>query len=299
LHRRNWVWIWILATGFGAGQVYSARIQPEGVFLDDSVSVGQQVAYALSVRYPVALNILFPDSTYDFSPFELNRRVYFQTVSDSVLSFDSAVYYLSTFEIDSVQRLQLPVFVVNAVDSTVVYTAPDSVLLRHKIREMPQQPDLRSDTAFRNLKRTFNYPLAGAILGAVAVAVIIVVLLFGKRIVRWWKLKRIKRRHKRFTRDFFNLMRNVSSNNPSTSPEHVLAVWKQYMERLEGTPMSKLTTREITALYPSEALKHKLQAIDRIVYAGSREKDMFSVFDYLLNFAVEKYNERIRALSHG
>src|SRR5690242_16983348 len=76
-----------------------------GGFIADSLKVGEETAFYLSARYRSNLNALFPDSTFGFIPFEYQRKEYFPTQTENGISFDSAVYYLTTFEVDRVQYL--------------------------------------------------------------------------------------------------------------------------------------------------------------------------------------------------
>ena len=99
------------------GLLNAQQLVPKGLFLSDSIKIGEEVIYSLSIEYPRGSNLIFPDSLYDFSPFEYIKKTEFFTKSDSVKSFDSVIYYLSTFEIDPVQKLTLPVFLISAGDS--------------------------------------------------------------------------------------------------------------------------------------------------------------------------------------
>ena len=105
--------LFILNVHFATAQT----VEPKGVFLQDSTKIGEEVQFALSVKYDRSLDILLPDSLYRFGTFEYNSREYFPTKTDSTFSYDSVVYHLSTFEIDSVQYLQLPVFTIHDQDS--------------------------------------------------------------------------------------------------------------------------------------------------------------------------------------
>ena len=224
-------------------------IEPQGFFIEQQAKIGEEISYTLSVRYNKNLNILFPDSTFSFGTFEYNSRVYFKTKSDNTLSFDSVVYKLSTFEIDSIHYLQLPVFILNNDDSLGIYSTIDSINLVQVVMEIPENPELKANTELVNINRQFNYPYFLIGLGVLAFIAIIISLFFGKQLLKAWKIYRMKRKHKKFIERFFNLMRDVSSNNPGKTPEHVLAVWKTYMERLEKRPISKLTTKEILVLH--------------------------------------------------
>ena len=112
-------------------------IAPLSSFQKDTIAIGETVPFSVSIAYPMEYDIIFPDSLYDFSPFELENKEYFLTKSDSVNSYDSIVFYLSTFEIDTIQYLQVPVYLVNEFDSTQLTTALDSIILRDVVTEIP------------------------------------------------------------------------------------------------------------------------------------------------------------------
>jgi hypothetical protein len=117
--------------------------------------------------------------------------------------------------------------------------------------------------------------------------------------VKAWKIYRLNTAHKKFVARFFNLMRDISSNNPTNTTEHVLAVWKRYMERLEKKPISKLTTKEILVLHSNGQLKENLKLIDRSIYGGEKGNDLFASFDYLMKFSVEIYKQRISEIKNS
>ena len=275
------------------------HIQPRGEFIEDQVKIGEEIIYSLSLKYPRGTDILFPDSTYDFSPFEYNSRTYFKTSSDSAQSFDSVIYRLSTFEVDSIQYLQLPIFELSDEDSFKIYASIDSVQLIHMITEIPENPEMKANAGPIALNKQFNYPYLLIVLGILLILILVVSLFFGKQLLKAWKAYRMKRAHKKFIEQFFNLMRDTSSNNPSKAPEHVLAFWKRYLERLEKQPISKLTTKEILVLHGNSELRENLRIIDRSIYGGEKGNDLFASFDYLMKFSIKVYNQKIKELKNG
>ena len=94
-------------------------VQPESSFNKDSVKIGEEVVYSRSIRYLSTKDVVFPDSLFNFAPFELYKKVSFPTRSDSIFSLDSAVYHLSTFELDTVQLLNLPIFMVLCLNMSI------------------------------------------------------------------------------------------------------------------------------------------------------------------------------------
>ncbi len=290
--------IFILFTFF-CGFLQAQEVEPVGKFDRDSLKIGEEIQYALSVRYPAYHDTIFPDSTFSVEPFEYRSKTYYPTKSDSLISFDSVVYTLTTFEIEPILNLQLPVIVVSGGDSVPVYPAADTIRLKQIVKTIDQDIQLKENTNLAEIPDKFNYPYVLIGLGAFSVLVILVILLFGRMIRKSYRIYMLKKSHKRFIKAFFAYMRDVTSNNPKNSPEHVLAYWKMYMEKLERKPFSKLTTKEIISQYKSDKLKDILKLIDRCIYAGESSEKLFNSFDFLLKFTSKRFQSHIRNLKKG
>ena len=109
----------------------------KGYFLEDSIRIGVVSPYILTSTYPSDLDIVFPDSLYDFSPYELGKKWFASTKSIEGTSYDSAVYYLLSFEIDSTQYNSLPLFQIIGNDSIAIYPEKDSIFLQQMVTEIP------------------------------------------------------------------------------------------------------------------------------------------------------------------
>jgi hypothetical protein len=289
----------ILGLAIFGTQTLSQEVSVAGIFLKDTIKVGEEVPYSLSVSYPRAYNLIFPDSTYDFSPFEYHDRTYYKTISDSITSFDSVVYYLSTFEIDTVQYLQLPVFINQEEDSAAIYTSQDSVNLYHIIQVMPDSVKLIENTSFIEIANRFNYPIFLLAVGIVLIFIIIGLMFFGKRLRRWIRILIMKRNHKRFINRFYLRLSGIRDNRPGVEPEEILTEWKRYMEKLEIEPYTKLTTKELISLHADQRLKDNLRSIDRYIYGAIKEKPLHENFEKLLEYSIERYDVRINELKNG
>src|SRR5215831_2013772 len=77
---------------------HAQEIKVHGKFNGDSVKIGKPIEFYLSAHYPENLNILFPDSTFSFAPFELQKKIYFPTQTKNGISKDSVIYKLATYE---------------------------------------------------------------------------------------------------------------------------------------------------------------------------------------------------------
>jgi hypothetical protein len=278
-----------ISTGASAWQV-----TPKGKFLSDSTRIGVELLYSLSVTYPLESDIVFPDSLYDFSPFELNQKDYFFTKSDNFFSFDSAVYNLSTFEIDTFQMLALPIWVIGNGDSIAYFPAPDTVILNHIVTQMPDSLALIDNTIYKEVNYAFNYPYFLISIGIASIVIFVIIYFYGKSIRRAYYLYKMKRSHERFVKAF-----NTTIHSNKHNWEKSLLEWKKYMEQLDEGPYTRLTTREITRKTKDKLLLNALKGIDRVIY-GNYERDTGKqYFEDLIHFARNAYANRVKQIKYG
>ena len=274
--------------------IFGQGIIPQGYFHKDSVMIGEALPYSLWVKYPKNKDVAFPDSLFDFSPFELDKRDYFTTKSDSLQSLDSVVYYFTTFEIDTVQYLTLPVFLINEYDSTILYTVRDSIILDQVVITLPDSIAVLVNTDFQKVPLAFNYPYftIGVVLFLLLATIIFFV--FGKRIRQTFRTYRLTRRHRRFEISFNNLL----ADQP-IEVERTLSAWKKYLEKLLSQPYTKLTSKEIVELCKQEKITEHLKIIDRHIYGDSKNTNTKPAFEFLLTFTVEQFNSQLKKIKNG
>jgi hypothetical protein len=272
-------------------------------FIPDSVVVGDKAAFYLTATYPKTLNIIFPDSTYSFAPFEFVSKRYFTTKTKDSLSYDSAVYWLSTFEVDPIQYLQLPVFVVHAQDCTTVASLRDSVLLKELvIQTLPdtlqaQNLPLKTNTEYEPVHWLLNYPLLLIAVGVLLVALIVGWLVLGKRIRKYYRAKRLTKQHIQFLEAYNVQLQQLQQKFSPVLAERSLSHWKGYMEALEANPYTKLTAKEIATLIKNKALGEQLQEINAAVYGHNIE--VIEPLIFLREHAVKIFNEKLVQVKHG
>lgn len=276
---------------FGLVSLASAQdLKPRGYFLKDSVKIGESVAYSLSYKDRKNRPVLFPDSLYNFAPFELLDKSYFDTRSDSINSIDSAVYYLATFEIDTVQSLSLPVFVFTGEDSIPIFSEKDSIVLNQVVTQMPDSVNLAETRAFQPVSRQFNYPywaIGLAILGFIA---IVVGIIWGKEIAKRIRLYRLKKKLEKFREEFDKEIESISAETEKPKIESLLKFWKSYMESLEQVPYTKLTTKEIVHIQQNSSLEETLKSIDKNIYSRLAVSALQNDFEFLKDYSIDRYN---------
>jgi hypothetical protein len=277
------------------------NISPKGQFLSDSIKVGLPVSYTLAVKYPRQLDIVFPDSTFDFTPFEYEDKIYFPTKTDSLYSYDSVVYTFVTFEIDTIQHMRLPVYIVSGGDSIPVFTSTDSVILQHVVKEIPDTAQaenlpLKESTDYLPLALQFNYPYL--IIGIIitVIIVLLVIIIFGKRIKKWWKLRKMKKQYSAFQSKYNKIVHDdqLTAEERAT---RAITIWKKYMQQLTGYPYTTLTTKEIYNYAHNEQLQSALRQLDKLIYSGKKDEVKES-YGELENYTFNQYKKHVEGLKN-
>lgn len=278
------------------------NVTVNGGFLSDSLKIGEQTAFYLSAHYPSHVTILFPDTTFSFAPFEYQKRQYFPTKSNGGVSVDSAVYYLTTFEVDRVQMLNLPVYIVQVQDCTMVESPMDSVLITQLVAKVPDSLSvdklpLKMNTAYQKVFFQFNFWIVLIIAGVLILLALVVWIFFGKRIRHYFKIRSLKKQHAQFAAAYTHVVQQVQSTFSAMTAEHALSLWKKYMEQLEARPYTKLTTKETLSLVHDDRLLQNLRSIDTAIYGHNTS--VYDSLNYLKNFADERFTKKLEEVNHG
>ncbi|CAN5619803.1 hypothetical protein BH10BAC4_BH10BAC4_23610 [soil metagenome] len=284
----------------GAFAQDSTRVR--GHFESDSIRIGKTVMYTLTARYPRATQVVFPDSVFSFAPFEISKKIYFPTKTVGAISYDSVVYYLTTFEIDNVQILTLPIFVLQNQDCVKVFSKPDSIFLSFSAMDAPdsvsiEKLPLKSNTSYQQVSWLLNYPI---LLIALVILLILLVLgwiLFGKRIRKHFAIRRLNKDYQEFITRFTKAIDKLGSGFSSRAAEDVLVVWKRYVEDLERSPYTKFTSREIVRLAKDNDLDKALRSIDRGIYGGF--SGPLDPFKFLQSYSHQRFQKKEAEVKNG
>jgi len=280
-----------------ANGVFAQEINPRGYFSKDTILIGEHVDFTVVVKYPRGMEVLFPDSSYNFYPFEFLNKSYLNTVSDVTSSSDSVVYKLTTFELDSLQELAVPIFLLVNGDSTEIESNSDNLFIQQVISESVDSLIVKEIIDYQSVSKAFNYPYLFIALGILLIAVIMVAVFFGKEIKRRFKLYRLKRAHLKFLEKFV-LLQNEGFKS-SKEAENILGFWKTYLERLEGMPYTKLTTREIVTLQENDDFKETLRTMDSNIYGKYKSTDINGLVTKLKDFGIDRFSQKIEEVKHA
>ena len=276
------------------------EVKVKADFLTDSLRIGEPVPFAISVRYPSDKFILLPDSTGDFGRFEYRYRRWFPTKTRNGISTDSAIYWVASFELDSLQLLELSAVELAGGDSIRHPSGPGSIFLSRTADDLPPtiQPKdlpLKSDTGYWDVLFLFNYPLWSIAGGIFLVALASCWIIFGAAIRRYFLRRKLTAGFGAFNAHFASLLDTLKHRSEPETAEALLGVWKAYMEQLENKPYRKLTSREIHTMIGQERVTASLAVADRLIYGGIRPSS-FDAFHELRSFSEDRYHSRLEAL---
>ena len=268
--------------------------KPIGKFQTDSIELGRQIEYTLSYHHNPSAEVFFPDTTYNFYPFEIINRKMYPTVTTNGVSVDSVIYTLVTFDISKNQKLRLPIYLLSKRDCTAVYSLADSVFLKEMIKSPVDSLQLKTDIRLLPLSQQVNYPkILTYILGLLGL-VLIIYAFFGRFIRKQYTLFLFGRRHKDFQTNYKKFTRSTLDD---VTIGKALVLWKKHLEWLEKRPYTSYTTKEIISRLPNERLEEALREVDSAIYGGILSTQMPSSMEILLEKATELYKNRREELA--
>lgn len=268
---------------------YAQVTLPKGIFLEDSVKIGNVIPFSFSYRHPAAATVFFPDTAYNFLPFELVKREIFPTSTDENGSLDSVIYFLKTFTIQPNLTLSLPVYLVSEADSAILFSKNDTITVAQLIEDEALNAGVpESDFSITKTKKPFDYWKYLKYVLLVIVVFGSIYLFFGNYIHRQYRLLIYRKRHRDFMTKF---KRYIKESDTSQNVNQALILWKQHLQNLENVPFTTLTTKEIIEAIPNERLGEALRTMDMNIYGEVQSTQMIFAMSKLLDIANERYAE--------
>ena len=282
--------------------LYSQQPEVKAAFLKDSVSIGEPVPFAVSILSNPDIDLLLPDSSSHYSNFYFREKVWFSSTFENGQVKDSIIYYLSTFDIQAVQSFQLQFYTYDGKDSTLVESPKDSVKLLFMVNQLPDSLSdikLMETTQFYRVEKPVNKVLIGIIVLGILNFAAFFILIFGKKISIWWKLRTVKKSYYQYKSEFERKFKQLNTEQLKTESEQILILWKSFMEKCDMQPYRKLTTKEIGSLPKGSELAGNLQNIDRAIYAENDFTIVKSAFEELHKTAALSFEAKVKEVRSG
>jgi hypothetical protein len=278
-------------------QVSAQKVQVSGYFTKDSARLGERVGYVLKASYPQSAQLIFPDSTFDFSPFIFLEKKTFVSATTEGITQDSSVYFLSNFSLEPSSYLALPVFELNRYDSITHYTTDAELKLKLNLDSIPEQLQFKENNVYQPLDKPFNWFVFSAIIGGILLVVGILFFVFAERIKRLFRKNRERLRWIQFERKWKKLSDLLQQQPNQSTADEAVGLWKGYLEHLRSQPIQEWTSSEIAAALDDKEVFKALRTIDMIIYAGV-EGDTSAATSYLLEVAKTNYRTTLNQITH-
>jgi len=278
-------------------QVSAQKVQVSGYFTKDSARLGERVGYVLKASYPQSAQLIFPDSTFDFSPFVFLEKKTFVSATTEGITQDSSVYFLSNFSLEPSSYLALPVFELNRYDSITHYTTDAELKLKLNLDSIPEQLQFKENNVYQPLDKPFNWFVFSAIIGGILLVVGILFFVFAERIKRLFRKNRERLRWIQFERKWKKLSDLLQQQPNQSTADEAVGLWKGYLEHLRSQPIQEWTSSEIAAALDDKEVFKALRTIDMIIYAGV-EGDTSAATSYLLEVAKTNYRTTLNQIKH-
>jgi len=130
------------------------------------------------------------------------------------------------------------------------------------------------------------------------IALVLVWVFFGKRIRKYFKLKRMAKSYETFRIKFESSVEKLDRDFSPQSVETSLVIWKNYLETLLSKPYTKYTSKEIRTIENSEELGYALSEIDRMIY-GNTKGNVHAPFAGLKNYVRQQFEKKKEEVAHG
>jgi hypothetical protein len=218
----------------------------EARWLQDTLALAVPAPLSLVFRHHPETIVIFPGTAAQLGGFELYKKDVFPTYTINGISTDSAIFWLQSFEIDSIQKVTLQYG--QLYKSDTIWRTAVSNGIRFMPRIVGAIDSLKCQADWRILPMTAPTDVAGWIVFSF---IVIILLLVSAKLLyqpyqRWLAKRRLYSHWKKV-----RLALNEIKSRELTDPERmqlVNGVWKAYFD-----PMLKsLTTTEIAAWLQNE-----------------------------------------------
>lgn len=257
-------------------------------FDSTKIQIGKPFKATLVCKHSAKLDLLMPDSIYNFEPFLCLNKKEFETKTINNISTDSVIYSLTTFSIDSIQKLKLPVWYFNHDDTTIQLSNECFIFLNKTINQ-DNSNVLKADTQYVPLSQTFDYVFWLTIFVVILFILFVAFVFFGKGIKKQFFLYLGKLNFDRFLADFERKSITLSRNHSTSDLDKLLGIWKKYLEEITQKPIKTFTSKEIAEFIENESLYNALSKIDRAIYGGEFTEEIISNLTILKIVAKEYY----------
>ena len=252
-----------------SNNLLSQKIEYKIYFLEDSIKIGNPITLISTLNYPENIELIQPDSSYNFMSFDFIRKKIFPSLIKKNRVYDSTVYFLRTFEIDSIQKVYLNALILDKNDSIKISSNEDSISLIYQVEDIESKA--KENTLLSTIKSIFNSEKLFTYFTIFIISLIFIYMIFRKKIKTYFEIRSLKNKTKKFNSDFESILDQYEINKNINDLERLLLLWKRFKEKLTNKPYLSSTTNEISLFLKKKDIIKILQEIDENLYSNNKD----------------------------
>ena len=275
------------------------KIEYKSYFIKENKTIGDTIYFISTINYPKNIEIIQPDSSNDYKTFEYIDKLIFPSLKIEDRVLDSTIYLLRTFNTDTVQSLKLSSYIINNNDSLKITSTEDDLIISNQIKKIDQSLKVKYNTILSKINKLINYKYVTYIIAIILLIIGLTYILFGKKIVIFLKIHRLKKAFKSFETKFQKQQMIYKKEKSKNEIEKLLVIWKVFMEFISNKTYLSSTTKEIEKFNSNKKIIGSLKEFDKNIYSPNKNtlksKDINNVF----NEAKHNFNVKLKNTKNG
>ena len=275
------------------------KIEYKGYFIKENKTIGDTIYFISTINYPKNIEIIQPDSSNDYKTFEYIDKLIFPSLKIEDRVLDSTIYLLRTFNTDTIQSLKLSSYIINNNDSLKITSTEDNLIISNQIKKIDQSLKVKYNTILSKINKLINYKYVTYIIAIILLIIGLTYILFGKKIVIFFNIHRLKKAFKSFETKFQKQHMIYRKEKSKNEIEKLLVIWKVFMEFISNKTYLSSTTKEIEKFNSNKKIISSLKEFDKNIYSPNKNILESKDINNLFNEAKHNFNVKLKNIKNG
>ena len=275
------------------------KIEYKGYFIKENKTIGDTIYFISTINYPKNIEIIQPDSSNNYKTFEYIDKLIFPSLKIEDRILDSTIYLLRTFNTDTIQSLKLSSYIINNNDSLKITSTEDNLIISNQIQKIDQSLKVKYNTILSKINKLINYKYVTYIIAVILLIIGLTYILFGKKIIIFFKIHRLKKAFKSFENKFEKQQIIYKKEKSKNEIEKLLIIWKMFMEFISNKTYLSSTTKEIKKFNNNKKIITSLKEFDKNIYSPNKNILESKDINNLLYEAKHNFNVKLKKIKNG
>lgn len=275
------------------------KIEYKGYFIKENKTIGDTIYFISTINYPKNIEIIQPDSSNNYKTFEYIDKLIFPSLKIDDRILDSTIYLLRTFNTDTIQSLKLSSYIINNNDSLKITSTEDNLIISNQIQKIDQSLKVKYNTILSKINKLINYKYVTYIIAVILLIIGLTYILFGKKIIIFFKIHRLKKAFKSFENKFEKQQIIYKKEKSKNEIEKLLIIWKVFMEFISNKTYLSSTTKEIKKFNNNKKIITSLKEFDKNIYSPNKNILESKDINNLLYEAKHNFNVKLKKIKNG